>query len=274
MRRENRRKDKTSSNMSVYITGGILILSIVAFVISFVIYSNKADNGVYTFDSEYLSQYTNSSKDMSLENKTTSDNTSTIVSSSIGNTIEESKNNLKESNEDEKSKNNSIESSNNTNSVTEEKVKIKQNKTTSKEKKTEKDPVFERPIEGDILKEFCKDSLTYSETLKEWTTHYGVDIKAERASVVKSAAAGTVEYIKNDPRYGLTIIIKHSNGFKSLYANLLTTEFISENEEVKVGQTIGTVGDTAVYEIVDEPHLHFEILKNNENVNPSEYIKF
>ena len=125
-----------------------------------------------------------------------------------------------------------------------------------------------------MLKEFCKESLTYSETLKEWTTHYGVDIKAEKASVVKAAADGTVEHIKNDPRYGLTIIIKHSNGFKSLYANLLTTEFISENEEVKVGQTIGTVGDTAVYEIVDEAHLHFEILKNNENVNPSDYIKF
>ena len=62
--------------------------------------------------------------------------------------------------------------------------------------------------------------------------------------------------------------------YQTLYANLLTTEFVSEGEEVKTGQTIGTVGDSAIYEIVDEPHLHFEILKNNENVDPSEYIKF
>lgn len=267
MRRETRKKSKTTSNVSVYITGGILLLSIVAFVISFIIYSNKADNGLYTFDSEYLSQYTNSANSMNLDTEISSENTS-VVSSSIGKNVEESKEKIERNNKEEKvdKKDTMIT----TNSSTKE----KSNKTITKEKTVEKDPTFEKPIEGEILKEFCKDSLTYSETLKEWITHYGVDIKAERASVVKASAAGTVEYIKNDPRYGLTIIIKHSNGFKTLYANLLTTEFISENEEVKAGQTIGTVGDTAVYEIVDEPHLHFEILKNNENINPSDYIKF
>ena len=92
----------------------------------------------------------------------------------------------------------------------------------------------------------------YSETLKEWITHLGIDIKAEKATVVKASADGTVKAIKNDPRYGLTIIIEHSNGYQTLYANLLTTEFVSEGEKVKSGQTIGTVGDTAVYEVVDE----------------------
>lgn len=266
MRRETRKKSKTSSNMAVYITGGILLLSIVAFIISFIIYSNKADNGLYTFDSEYLSQYTNSVENTKLDNETTLENTS-AVSSSIGKTVEEAKDDIETKKEIEKTTNNS---ENFNSSAKQEKA----TKTSTNNKKTEKDPTFKKPVEGEILKEFCKDSLTYSETLKEWTTHYGVDIKAERASVVKAAADGTVEYIKNDPRYGLTIIIKHSNGFKTLYANLLTTEFISEKEEVKVGQTIGTVGDTAVYEIVDESHLHFEILKNSEYVNPSEYVKF
>ena len=146
--------------------------------------------------------------------------------------------------------------------------------TTTTKTTVEKDPTFVKPIEGEISKEYAKDSLIYSETLKEWTTHLGVDILAERASVVKAAADGTVKYIKNDPRFGLTIIIEHSNGFETRYCNLLTTEFVSEGEEVKAGQTIGTVGDSAVYEIVDESHLHFEILKNSENVNPCEYIKF
>ena len=138
----------------------------------------------------------------------------------------------------------------------------------------DKDPIFKSPLSGEITKEFAKDSLVYSETLKEWITHLGVDIKAERASVVKNAADGKVKAIKNDPRFGLTIIIEHSNGFETRYANLLTTEFVSEGEVVKAGQTIGTVGDSSVYEIVDEPHLHFELLKDSENVNPAEYIKF
>ena len=148
------------------------------------------------------------------------------------------------------------------------------NTTTNNKNKVEKDPIFAKPIEGEVLKEYAKDSLVYSETLKEWTTHLGIDIKSERANVVKSAADGTVKYIKNDPRFGLTIIIEHSNGFETRYCNLLTTEFVSEGEEVKAGQTIGTVGDSAVYEIVDESHLHFEVLKNSENVNPSEYVKY
>ena len=102
----------------------------------------------------------------------------------------------------------------------------------------------------------------------------GVDIKAEKATVVKAAAEGVVKYIKNDPRFGLTVIIEHSNGFETRYANLLTTEFVAEGEKVRAGQTIGTVGDTSIYEIVDEPHLHFELLKNNENLDPNQYIHF
>ena len=83
-----------------------------------------------------------------------------------------------------------------------------------------------------------------------------------------------VKAIKNDPRYGLTVIIEHNENYQTLYANLLTSEFVSEGEKVKKGQTIGTVGDTAVYEIVDEPHLHFEIIKHGVNQNPVDYIKF
>ena len=64
--------------------------------------------------------------------------------------------------------------------------------------------------------------------------------------------------IKNDPRYGLTVVIEHTNGFQTIYSNLLTAEFVEEGEEVKQGDTIATVGNTATFEIADESHLHFE----------------
>ena len=263
MRRENRGKNKINSNTTIFITGGALLLAIAIFVITFVLYSNKLESDLYALDSEYIAQYTNSTQnnlDNTVEEQTTS------ASLSIGKTVEESKNNViteekkkdevKESNIKKESKNNTTKS------------------TTIKKEVEEKDPIFESPIAGKVMKEFAKDSLIYSETLKEWTTHLGIDIKAERAAVVKASADGMVKDIKNDPRFGLTIIIEHSNGFETRYANLLTTEFVSEGEEVKAGQTIGTVGDSAVYEIVDESHLHFEILKDSENVNPSYYITF
>ena len=78
---------------------------------------------------------------------------------------------------------------------------------------------------------------------------------------------------KNDPRYGLTVVVEHSNGFSTVYSNLLTAEFVTVGENLKSGQTIGTVGNTASFEILDEPHLHFEILKNNESIDPNMYLK-
>lgn len=251
MRRNNRKKN--NSYTSIYITGGVLILAIATFVITFILYSNKLNDDLFELDSEYLAQYTN----------TTVESDITSASSSIGKTVEES----------EQEMNNATKTENVTNAINKNTTQKTANITNAK-KETKKEPTFTKPIEGEILKEYAKDSLVYSETLKEWTTHLGIDIKAERASIVKASADGTIKYIKNDPRYGLTVIIEHSNGFETRYCNLLTTEFVSEDEEVKAGQTIGTVGDSAVYEIVDECHLHFEILKNGENLNPSEYVKY
>ena len=143
-------------------------------------------------------------------------------------------------------------------------------KTTEKKKEIK----FEKPVEGEILKEYAKDNLVYSNTLNEWTTHMGIDIKAEKTTVVKAAYEGTVESIKNDPRYGLTVIIKHDDGFKTVYSNLLTAEFVVEGEKVTTGQTIGTVGNTATFEVADESHLHFEILKDNVQVDPTIYVNY
>ena len=148
------------------------------------------------------------------------------------------------------------------------------------EKKEEKkevqqipDPTFIMPVEGEVVKEFSRDNLIYSETLDEWVTHNGIDIKADKATVVKSSSDGKVTAIKNDPRFGITIIIEHDNGYETRYSNLLTSEFVNVGEKVKQGQTIGTVGNTAVFEILDDAHLHFEILKSGEYLDPGIVIK-
>lgn len=261
MRRESRKQNKTNLNSTMFITGGILLLAIAAFVITFIVYSNKLDNDLFALDSEYLAKYTNDIKEDKIKDSVTES-----ASSSIGKKVEEAKNSIS----NQSKKNNIIENTNATTSNDISSTPKKSQKTNTTKKELE----FVKPVEGKIIKEYAKDSLVYSDTLKEWTTHLGVDIKAEKATIVKSSEEGIVKYIKNDPRYGLSIIIEHSDGFKTLYANLLTTEFVSEGEKVKKGQTIGTVGDSSIYEIVDKPHLHFEILKDNENINPSEYIKF
>lgn len=129
------------------------------------------------------------------------------------------------------------------------------------------------PVEGEVIKEFAKDNLIYSETLEEWITHPGIDIKEDRTTIVKSVANGTVKSIKNDPRYGLTVTIEHADGYTSVYSSLLTAEFVKEGEKVTQGQTIGTVGNSAVFEVAEDNHLHFELLKDGSNINPEIYLK-
>ena len=192
---------------------------------------------------------------------TTSNTNSTNTNSNITNTTG---NNVITTNSIRTAKQNTPTNTTNTNLT-------KQETTEKTEHKTELS--FVKPVEGDIVREFAKDNLIYSETLKEWTTHQGIDIKADKTTVVKAAEAGTVKSIKNDPRYGLTIVVEHENGFQTVYSNLLTSEFVVEGEKVEKGQSLGTVGNTAVFEIADEPHLHFEILKDSIPQDPSIYIK-
>ena len=185
---------------------------------------------------------------------------------------------MKENNVISNSTTNTINSTNtNTNSNILNTSKVNSTNTTiQNNSKVEENNVelnFEKPVEGDIVRDFAVENLIYSETLQEWTIHTGIDIKADKTTVVKASEAGTVKTIKNDPRYGLTIIIEHANGFQTVYSNLLTSEFVVEGEKVEKGQSLGTVGNTAAFEIADEAHLHFEILKDCVQVDPNIYLK-
>ena len=151
--------------------------------------------------------------------------------------------------------------------------KDSENKPNEKVEEENSTITFVKPTEGEIISEFAQENLIYSETLKEWITHPGIDIKADKTSVIKASADGIISSIVNDPRYGLTVVITHSEGYETVYSNLLTAEFVVEGEEVKQGQTIGTVGNTASFESNMEPHLHFEILQNGNYLDPNIYIK-
>ncbi len=194
---------------------------------------------------------------------TTSNATNNTAISTNTNTSSDSTSNASNTNSSTQNSNNSSNSNNNTSSDS------NANKSETKQAEIS----FSKPVEGEIVKEFAQDNLIYSNTLEEWTTHTGIDIKAEKTTVVKAAEAGMVKSIKNDPRYGLTIVIEHQNGFQTVYSNLLTSEFVVEGENVEKGQSLGTVGNTAAFEIADEPHLHFEILKDSVAVDPSIYLK-
>ena len=128
------------------------------------------------------------------------------------------------------------------------------------------------PVFVTTYTEFSEDVLVYSKTLDHWSTHTGIDIKAEEGSPVRAAMNGVVEELTNDPRLGLTIIINHGNEVYTKYSNLSTLDLVTVNQEVKKGDVISGVGKTALYEIADDPHLHFEVIKAGKSINPKKYL--
>lgn len=135
-------------------------------------------------------------------------------------------------------------------------------------------PGFKAPVEGKIQAEYSMDKLIFSPTFNEWRTHSGVDISASRGEVVRSVGNGVVLEIKNDPRYGFTVVIDHKNGYKSVYSNLASDQTLQVGQEVKLGDPIGSVGATAIFESAEPTHLHFELYKENKLVDPAAYIDF
>lgn len=270
MRRNNRRPFKNEERETkklVMISLSVLIIAVLAFVITFVIYSNYLNNSVDMAEFK-TSPITDLGKIDEID--------SSEASSSIGKTVNEMQESANEITNTTTTEKIAINTSNMKKESVNEETKTKTETQTKVETKKEEkvlDPTFKKPVEGEITNNFAKDTLIYSNTLQEWVTHNGIDIKADKTTIVKASAEGTIKSIKNDPRFGITVVIEHVNGFSTVYANLLTAEFVKEAEVVKQGQTIGTVGNTATFEIADEPHLHFEMLKDNEYIDPNLYLK-
>ena len=138
----------------------------------------------------------------------------------------------------------------------------------------EKAPVFSSPVVGTVSKPHSTDEPVFSETLKEWRTHKGIDVTTEENAAVYSAADGVISAIYDDPFHGRTVEVTHSMNFKTVYSNLTKDDaaMVSVGDKVTSGDRIGTVGYTAIFEIADEPHLHFEMIKDECHVDPIDFI--
>ncbi len=271
MRRDNKvknnNKDVLQNKIIMYSIIGVAVLIVI--LVAFLMYSRSLSEETQdsVIDFEDMASITSDNT----TNNTITESASTEIGKSVEEVQNETINNASNTNDTNNTTSN-IQSSTNTN--TSSNISTTQtNASETEETEVERELSFQWPVEGEIMKVYAKDNLVYSETLQEWTTHLGIDIKADKTTVVKASEAGTIKTIKNDPRYGLTITIDHGDGYQTVYANLLSSEFVVEGEEVEKGQSIGTVGNTATFEIADESHLHFEILKDSVQIDPSTLIQ-
>jgi lipoprotein NlpD len=100
--------------------------------------------------------------------------------------------------------------------------------------------------------------------------HQGVDIASPSGTPIKASGAGRVIYSGNTIKgYGDLIIVRHSEEWATVYAHN-QVNLVEEGAWVERGQIIGKVGQTGR---ASGPHLHFEIRRNNQAVNPMLYLK-
>ena len=130
--------------------------------------------------------------------------------------------------------------------------------------------MFELPVVGAISKSYSVDIPVYSLTMNDYRAHTGIDIACEQGSAVSACEAGVIKDISFDPLMGHTVTVEHSNGICSSYMNLGENlpEDVTVGASVSKGQLIGAVGNSAMIEIANEPHLHFEMTVAGAYVDP------
>lgn len=128
---------------------------------------------------------------------------------------------------------------------------------------------LEMPVNGEILAEFS-DELIYNSAMEDWRTHDGIDIAAEVGCSVHAAAAGTVRLVFSEAT-GEGVEIEHDDGFVTRYEGLQSIENLKEGDVVQAGDVIGVVGQSKG-ESVEASHLHFEVYKEGEAVDPKKYL--
>jgi len=99
-------------------------------------------------------------------------------------------------------------------------------------------------------------------------THKGLDISGPIGAPVKAMAKGEVSFAGIKGGFGNCIILKHGNGFETLYGHL-SKILVSVGEQINIGQQIGKIGSTGRS---TGPHLHYEIHLNGKQINPASFL--
>lgn len=124
------------------------------------------------------------------------------------------------------------------------------------------------PLSGEIIKGCSFDVPLYNSTMGDWRVHTGIDVAGEEGEEVTASTDGIVTKVYVDSKWGYVIEIDHGE-FTGRYMGISQENAIGINDTVKSGETIGTL-TTIPCESADGIHLHFEVVKEGKNINPTE----
>lgn len=98
--------------------------------------------------------------------------------------------------------------------------------------------------------------------------HWGMDFTAVTGTEIYSTGKGTIVFASNSNNgYGNHVIVDHGYGYQTLYAHMSEVK-VKKGQEIKRGEILGFVGNTG---LSSAPHLHYEVIKDGNKVNPVNY---
>ncbi len=118
--------------------------------------------------------------------------------------------------------------------------------------------------------EYAENQI-YISSVDEWRTHNGVDIEAEMGASVAAAGDGVVKRVFFGS-LGSSMEIEHEDGLCTVYSNLDENHIVKIGNSVKKGDVIAYIGNTALGDVCDTPHLHFEVIQDGKYRNPTDYL--
>lgn len=124
------------------------------------------------------------------------------------------------------------------------------------------------PVKGEIIQHF---GLGYSRTFSDYRFHNGIDIKVKMGTEVRAVLPGKVVKLETDKGHGKLCLVDHGLGWQSMYSHL-DEVYVKTGDSLKPGQILGSVGQPGLNEILEGPHLHFSLYKDNKEVNPQDYL--
>ncbi|MBI2061325.1 MAG: peptidoglycan DD-metalloendopeptidase family protein [Nitrospirae bacterium] len=122
-----------------------------------------------------------------------------------------------------------------------------------------------RPVPGAITSSFGTRADPFTGRAEK---HEGVDLRASEGDDVRSAAAGIVVFSGEKPGYGRVVEVLHADGYSTIYAHL-KQPLVERGDFISRGGLVGRAGETGR---ATGPHVHLELKKDGEPINPEPYL--
>ncbi len=130
------------------------------------------------------------------------------------------------------------------------------------------------PVNGNVIMNYSMDHTIYFATLMQFKCNPAIIIDAEVGTEVKAAADGIVSDIEENEETGCTVTIAIGNGYSLVYGQLDKSSLgLEVGDSLKAGDKIGSVAEPTKYYVVEGSNLYFEMLENDQTVNPMLYLQ-